>query len=132
MTTADPAAAPRRMGRPPLDPEERARRAEAKAEAKAARRAEAKAARRASGVATHPLAALAGRVPDHLLAVVIGVCDTSIRNLRKRAGLPSPSWARHFHDLEARRAILSALEPGGVCAARADAAAPILRRQWGL
>jgi hypothetical protein len=52
MTTADPAAAPRRMGRPPLTTEERARRAEAKA------------ARPVRGVSAHPLAHLAGRVPD--------------------------------------------------------------------
>ena len=120
MTTADPAAAPRRMGRPPLDPEERARRAEAKA------------ARPARGVAAHPLAALAGRVPDRLLAAVIGASVTAIRGLRKRANLPAPAWAQHFHDLEARRAILSALTPGGLCVAQAKAAAPLLRHYWGL
>ncbi len=122
-TAADPAAAPRRMGRPPLDPEERARRAEAKA---------ARPARPARGVAAHPLAHLAGRVPDRLLAAVIGASAASIRNLRKRAGLPIPAWARHFHDVAARDAVLAALEPGGLCALQAPAAAPLLRHYWGL
>jgi hypothetical protein len=119
-TTADPAAAPRRMGRPPLDPAERARRAEAKA------------ARPARGVAAHPLAALAGRVPDRLLAAVIGASPASIRALRKKAGLPIPAWARHFHDVAARDAVLAALDPGGLCALQAPAAAPLLRHYWGL
>ena len=122
-TAADPAAAPRRMGRPPLDPEERARRAEAKA---------ARPVRPVRGVAAHPLAHLAGRVPDRLLAAVIGASVTAIRGLRKRANLPAPAWAQHFHDLEARRAILSALSPGGLCVAQAKAAAPLLRHYWGL
>jgi len=120
MTTADPAAAPRRKGRPPLDPEERARRAEAKA------------ARPARGVAAHPLAALAGRVPDRLLAAVIGASTTSIRNLRKKAGLPIPPFKQHIVDTEARRAVFAALEPGGLCALQAPAAAPLLRHYWGL
>jgi hypothetical protein len=119
-TTADPAAAPRRMGRPPLDPEERARRAEAKA------------ARPARGVAAHPLAHLAGRVPDRLLAAVIGASTASIRNLRKKAGLPIPPFKQHVTDTEARRAVFAALEPGGLCALQAPAAAPLLRHYWGL
>jgi hypothetical protein len=122
-TAADPAAAPRRMGRPPLDPAERARRAEAKA---------ARAARPARGVAAHPLAHLAGRVPDRLLAAVIGASPASIRALRKRAGLPIPTFAQHVADTSARHAVFAALEPGGLCALRADAAAPLLRHYWGL
>lgn len=122
-TTADPAAAPRRMGRPPLDPEERARRAEAKA---------AHPARPARGVAAHPLAHLAGRVPDRLLAAVIGASTASIRNLRKKAGLPIPAFAQHIVDTEARCAVIAALEPGGLCALQAPAAAPLLRHYWGL
>ena len=120
MSTADPAAAPRRMGRPPLDPEERARRAEAKA------------ARPARGVAAHPLAYLAGRVPDRLLAAVIGASTTSIRALRKKAGLPIPPFEQHIVDTDARRAVFAALEPGGLCALRAGAATPLLRHYWGL
>lgn len=119
-TTADPAAAPRRMGRPPLDPAERARRAEAKA------------ARPVRGVAAHPLAALAGRVPDRLLAAVIGASAASIRNLRKKASLPIPTFTQHVTDTEARHAVLAALEPGGICALQAPAAAPLLRHYWGL
>ena len=120
MTTADPAAAPRRMGRPPLTTEERARRAEAKA------------ARPVRGVSAHPLAHLAGRVPDRLLAAVIGASAASIRNLRKKAGLPIPAFAQHVTDTEARRAVFAALEPGGLCALQAPAAAPLLRHYWGL
>ena len=123
MTAADPAAAPRRLGRPPLDPAERARRAEAKA---------ARPARPVRGVSAHPLAHLAGRVPDRLLAAVIGASTASIRNLRKKAGLPIPAFAQHVTDTEARRAIFAALEPGGLCALQAPAAAPLLRHYWGL
>ena len=123
MTTAADPVAPRRMGRPPLDPEERARRAEAKA---------ARPARPVRGVSAHPLAHLAGRVPDRLLAAVIGASTASIRALRKRSGLPIPPFKQHIVDTEARRAVFSALEPGGLCALRADAAAPLLRHYWGL
>lgn len=120
MSTAADPVAPRRMGRPPLPPEERARRAEAKAT------------RPIRGIAAHPLAHLAGRVPDRLLAAVIGASTASIRALRKRAGLPIPAFAQHVTDTEARHAIISALEPGGLCALQAPAAAPLLRHYWGL
>jgi len=78
------------------------------------------------------LAHLAGRVPDRLLAAVIGASPASIRALRKRAGLPIPGFAQHIVDTEARHAIVAALDPGGLCALRADAAAPLLRHYWGL
>jgi hypothetical protein len=62
----------------------------------------------------------------------MGASVTAIRGLRKRAGLPIPAFAQHVTDTEARHAVLAALEPGGLCALQAPAAAPLLRHYWGL
>jgi hypothetical protein len=88
MTTADP---PRRTGRPPLPDDVKAARA-------AEREAKRSAPRTRNGrlcIAHEPLAALAGRVPDVVLAAVLGCSASAIRKIRKQRDLPAPgdAWA---------------------------------------
>jgi len=89
MTTADP---PRRTGRPPLPDDVKAARA-------AEREAKRSAPRMRKGqkcLAYQPLAALAGLVPDVVLAALLCCSTSAVRKLRKRRNLDAPGdgWAR--------------------------------------
>lgn len=111
-------APPRRTGRPPLSDAERAARLAAKAGPRT---------RKGHPVlAAQPLAALAGKVPDAVLAVLMRCSPSAARKLRKAAGRPfaGPDWAADpgvRHDVLAAAAAL----PG-----EARAAAVAVIRQW--